>query len=58
MNRKNKIKLREFDDKKLLWIAAGIGLLGNLSANFILETSSKETRFGIGLVSFIGFFFL
>lgn len=42
----------------LLWLAAGIGFLGNIAANFILDTSSKEARFAIGLVSFIGFFFL
>jgi len=46
------------NDKKILYIAAGIGFLGNLAANFIWNTSSEDVRFVIGLISAIGFFVL
>ena len=64
-----KITLRnhQYHDKRLLWIAGGIGFLGSISANFIWEYTSKnfnlltaigETKFWIGLICFIGFLLL
>ena len=45
-------------DRKLLWIAAGIGFLGNLAANFIWWSANEETKFWVGSVSFVGFILL
>jgi hypothetical protein len=44
-------------DKTLLWLAGGIGFLGNLSASFLLETA-KDAKLAIGIVSSLGFFIL
>lgn len=42
-------------DKNLLWIAAAIGLLGNLAGNFIWETSSPSTKGAMGIFGIVGF---
>ena len=49
---------KEAYNKKIIWIAAGIGFLGNLAANFIWWTSTNEIKWGVGIISLVGFVIL